>query len=228
MKIRRICCIALAAALMLGSTACQKAQDEKQETVRQEEAEAQTEENAEGEGEAAEDTAQQDSQQTDNQQSDNQQADGQQTDSQQADQQQDSEESGVVTEENRLGPGTIRIYTQNDDATGFALTDATLDDVNPETVLEALADKGVLPADVKVLGFSKKEQDKVQVIDLDLSEKFSTYVNGLGTSAEQYVIGSICNTYLDAYNCAKIHITVAGETFVSGHAEYPGYMERFS
>lgn len=227
MKIRRICCIALAAALMLGSTACQKAQDEKQETVRQEEAEAQTEENAEGEGEAAEDTAQQDSQQTDNQQSDNQQTDGQQTDSQQADQQ-DSEESGVVTEENRLGPGTIRIYTQNDDATGFALTDATLDDVNPETVLEALADKGVLPADVKVLGFSKKEQDKVQVIDLDLSEKFSTYVNGLGTSAEQYVIGSICNTYLDAYNCAKIHITVAGETFVSGHAEYPGYMERFS
>ncbi len=50
----------------------------------------------------------------------------------------------------------------------------------------------------------------------------------MGSSAEYLVIGSICNTYLDVYHCAKIHITVNGEMLATGHAEYPGYMTRFS
>ena len=110
---------------------------------------------------------------------------------------------------NNLGAGTITVYAQNKD-------------------VSQLAAAGVLPSDTTVLSFTKKEKDGEQVIDLDLSEKFGTYMKEMGSSAEYLVIGSICNTYLDVYHCAKIHITVNGEMLATGHAEYPGYMTRFS
>lgn len=130
--------------------------------------------------------------------------------------------------ENDLGPGTISIYMQNADVSGFDKKEVSLESITPETVLKKLAENGVVPSDTSVLSFTKKEMDGEQVIDLDLSEKFGTYIKEMGSSAEYLVIGSICNTYLDTYHCAKIHITVAGGMLATGHAEYPGYMTRFS
>ena len=117
---------------------------------------------------------------------------------------------------------------QNKDVSGFDKKEVSLEAITPETVLSQLAAAGVLPSDTTVLSFTKKEKDGEQVIDLDLSEKFGTYIKEMGSSAEYLVIGSICNTYLDVYHCAKIHITVNGEMLATGHAEYPGYMTRFS
>ena len=129
---------------------------------------------------------------------------------------------------NNLGAGTITVYAQNKDVSGFDKKEVSLEAITPETVLSQLAAAGVLPSDTTVLSFTKKEKDGEQVIDLDLSEKFGTYIKEMGSSAEYLVIGSICNTYLDVYHCAKIHITVNGEMLATGHAEYPGYMTRFS
>lgn len=131
-------------------------------------------------------------------------------------------------DENNLGPGTITVYSQNKDVSGYDKKEVSLEEITPQTVLSQLAAAGVLPSDTMVLSFTKKEQDAEQVIDLDLSEKFGSYIKEMGSSAEYLVIGSICNTYLDVYHCAKIHITVNGEMLATGHAEYPGYMTRFS
>ena len=131
-------------------------------------------------------------------------------------------------DENNLGPGTITVYSQNKDVSGYDKKEVSLEEITPQTVLSQLAAAGVLPSDTTVLSFTKKEQDAEQVIDLDLSEKFGSYIKEMGSSAEYLVIGSICNTYLDVYHCAKIHITVNGEMLATGHAEYPGYMTRFS
>lgn len=138
------------------------------------------------------------------------------------------QDSQAVQNENDLGPGTISIYMQNADVSGFDKKEVSLESITPETVLKKLAENGVVPSDTSVLSFTKKEMDGEQVIDLDLSEKFGTYIKEMGSSAEYLVIGSICNTYLDTYHCAKIHITVAGGMLATGHAEYPGYMTRFS
>ena len=124
------------------------------------------------------------------------------------------EQTENTQDANNLGAGTITVYAQNKDVSGFDKKE--------------LAAAGVLPSDTTVLSFTKKEKDGEQVIDLDLSEKFGTYIKEMGSSAEYLVIGSICNTYLDVYHCAKIHITVNGEMLATGHAEYPGYMTRFS
>lgn len=142
--------------------------------------------------------------------------------------QNEQEQTENTQDVNNLGAGTITVYAQNKDVSGFDKKEVSLEAITPETVLSQLAAAGVLPSDTTVLSFTKKEKDGEQVIDLDLSEKFGTYMKEMGSSAEYLVIGSICNTYLDVYHCAKIHITVNGEMLATGHAEYPGYMTRFS
>ena len=109
------------------------------------------------------------------------------------------EQTENTQDANNLGAGTITVYAQNKDVSGFDKKEVSLEAITPETVLSQLAAAGVLPSDTTVLSFTKKEKDGEQV-----------------------------NTYLDVYHCAKIHITVNGEMLATGHAEYPGYMTRFS
>lgn len=141
---------------------------------------------------------------------------------------QGQEETAGTENPDELGAGTITVYSQNSDVTDFMKTEVELVSVTPQTILSELGKAGVLPSDVTIQAFSRSEKDGEQIIDLDLSEKFGTYMKEIGSAAEYYVIGSVCNTYLDAYSCEKIHITVNGEMLSTGHAEYPGYMSRFS
>lgn len=121
----------------------------------------------------------------------------------------------------------IKVYFANEDATGFSEESITLETLSEEKVLEALIEKGVMAADIKVKSLTQSEKDGEKVLDLDFSSDFEMYINSLGTTGEYMTIGSICNTYLDAYGCKKIKITVDGESLTTGHAEYPGYMEKF-
>lgn len=91
-------------------------------------------------------------------------------------------------DENNLGPGTITVYSQNKDVSGYDKKEVSLEEITPQTVLSQLAAAGVLPSDTTVLSFTKKEQDAEQVIDLDLSEKFGSYIKEMGSSAEYLVI----------------------------------------
>ena len=49
----------------------------------------------------------------------------------------------------------------------------------------------------------------------------------MGSTGEYYIIGSVCNTFLDAYGCEKIKITVENATLETGHAEFSGYLTRY-
>lgn len=121
----------------------------------------------------------------------------------------------------------VTIYSGNANADGYNKEEVSVDSLTPEVLLNQLIVKGVVPADVKVQKFEQKDMQGTAVLDLDLSQSFGTYVNGLGTSGEQMAIGSLCNTYLDAYQAAGIRITVNGGALESGHAEYPGYLTHF-
>lgn len=122
----------------------------------------------------------------------------------------------------------IKVYFSNGDATGFSEENIKLESLLPDEVLKALIGKGAVSADVKLLTFTQSEKDGAKVLDLNFSSELETYMSSLGTTGEYLSIGSICNTYLDAYGCQKVRITVNGESFATGHAEYPGYMEKFN
>ena len=117
--------------------------------------------------------------------------------------------------------------TSNDDATAFVAESVKIDELTPENIVNALVQKSVLSSDVRVLKCEEQTVDGVKSLDVDFNEAFGAYVCSKGTTGEYYTIGSIVNTFLDAYGCEKVKITVEGNTLETGHAEYPGYMNRF-
>jgi len=143
---------------------------------------------------------------------------------------QEGEEQQIPDEQNvsvQTGDN-IKVYYSNADASGFESEEVAVESLSSNEVLKALVDKGVLPVDVSLLSFKEFEKDNEKLLELDFSDKFNTYIKTLGTSAEYYIVGSICNTFLDAYGSDKIHITVNGDVFTTGHAEYPGFMGKFN
>ena len=121
----------------------------------------------------------------------------------------------------------INIYSGNDDATAFVSESIKIDELTPENVASALVQKSVLSSDVQVLNLEKQTVDGKESLDVDFNEAFGTLVSSKGTAGEYYTIGSVVNTFLDAYDCEQIQITVAGEVLETGHNDYPGYLNRF-
>lgn len=122
---------------------------------------------------------------------------------------------------------TITVYYSNADATAFESSEVQIASLSPEAVLEALVSQGALTADVAEDSFTMSTVDGKASIELDLNSAFATYVSNMGTTGEYYTVGALVNTFLDAYECEQIRITVDGEVLSTGHAEYPGYLSRF-
>lgn len=174
------------------------------------------------------DTSQSDNQKTEQQESDKDKAD-QKDEEKTEDKSADSVDASTddQTSQKEDKSAEIAIYTSNDDATAFVSESLKIDELTPENIVNALIEKSVLPSDIQVLKCDKQTIDGVESLDVDFNEAFGAYVCSMGTTGEYYTIGSVVNTFLDAYGCEKIKITVEGNTLESGHAEYPGYMNRF-
>lgn len=121
----------------------------------------------------------------------------------------------------------ITVYMSNDDATEFVSESVKIDELTPENIVNVLVQKSALSSDIQVLKCEEQTVDGVKSLEVDFNEAFGAYVCSMGTTGEYYTIGSVVNTFLDAYGCEKVKITVEGNTLETGHAEYPGYMNRF-
>ena len=66
--------------------------------------------------------------------------------------------------------------------------------------------------------------DGIESIVIDFNMAFSELISSMGSAGEYYILGSVCNTYLDVYESEQIKITVEGEILSTGHAEYDNYM----
>lgn len=173
---------------------------------------------------------------TNSSQADNQKIEQQENDKNNVDQKEENkeEQSGENSDEqlentisNEDKSVEIKVYVSNDDATAFVSDSVKIDELTPENIVNILVQKSVLSSDVQVLKCDKQKVDGVESLEIDFSEAFGAYVCSMGTTGEYYTIGSVVNTFLDAYGCEKVKITVEGNTLETGHAEYPGYMNRF-
>ena len=175
---------------------------------------------------AGTDSSQSDNQKTEQQEDDKDKAD--QSDENKADQSEpDSDKKTEDTDSNEDKSVEIQLYVSNDDATEFVSESVKIDELTPENIVNALVQKSVLPSDIQVLKCEEQIVDGVKSLDVDFNEAFGAYVCSMGTTGEYYTIGSVVNTFSDAYGCEQIKITVEGNTLESGHAEYPGYINRF-
>ena len=136
-----------------------------------------------------------------------------------------SDEKSQNTVSNEDKSVEIKVYMSNDDATAFVSESVEIAELTPENIVNALIEKSVLSSDVQVLKCDKQTVEGVESLEVDFNEAFGVYVSSKGTTGEYYTIGSIVNTFLDAYGCEKIKITVEGNTLETGHNDYPGYMD---
>lgn len=140
----------------------------------------------------------------------------------------DVEDDDATEQTLKTEPANILIYYSNDDATAFTSEEVQINSLSPEEVMNALIEKGAIAADVEILSFETTTVDGKSTILLDFNDAFASYISSMGSTGEYFVMGSICNTFLDAYDCEQIQVTVDGDTLSTGHAEYPGYMTTFS
>lgn len=139
----------------------------------------------------------------------------------------DAEKEQTPAQEPAAETATITVYYSNADATAFESSEVSIPSLSPEAVLGALVSQGALTADVAENSFTVNTVDGKASIELDLNSAFAAYVSNMGSTGEYYTVGALVNTFLDAYECEQIRITVDGEALSTGHAEYPGYLARF-
>ncbi len=144
------------------------------------------------------------------------------------DEKKEADESISEGAEEMPEPVTVKVYYSNADATAFVSEEVQVENLTPEEVLRVLVDKGVVTADVEILSFKETEADGKPALEIDFNRAFGDYVSGMGTTGEYYILGGLCNTFLETYGCERIKFTVEGNVLTTGHAEYPGYLSMFS
>lgn len=130
-----------------------------------------------------------------------------------------------TADERENGPMTIKVFCINDDATRLIEESVEISALSPENVLKVLVEKGIVPEDVEILSLEESEKDGDKVLDVNFSQAFANYMGNVGSTEEYMIMGGICNTFLNAYGCEKIHIMVEGEVLTTGHKEYTGYQK---
>lgn len=114
------------------------------------------------------------------------------------------------------GPITITLYLPNEALDGFVEKEVAIDSLQPELIIQHLAEQGAVNMDVRVLSAVKEGSQ----LSLDMNEAFLMQVSSMGTTGEKMLIGSLVNTFLSAYDCETLILTAEGQIIHSGHVDY--------
>ena len=117
----------------------------------------------------------------------------------------------------------LSIYVPNDNADGFLVETIRTEDISPETVLAELKTQSVLPDAVSINSFSMDNG----LLTIDFNQAFADVVCSMGTSGELMVVGSVVNTFLDAFQGESVYFTVESQVLESGHTIYDFDMSFF-
>lgn len=115
------------------------------------------------------------------------------------------------------------IYVPNDNADGFDLETIRTEVISAENVLAELKKRNVLPDAVFVNSFNMDNG----LITMDLNQAFADVVCSMGTSGELMIVGSVVNTFLDAFQADYVYFTVNNQILESGHTIYDFAMPFF-
>ena len=110
----------------------------------------------------------------------------------------------------------ITVYCSNENVDGFINLEAEINEINEKEIVEQLFEAGVLPDTVEVIKL--KNEDKV--LSIHFNEAFREYISTQGTAGEYVVIGSIVNTFLDAYDAENAYLFVGDQPLETGHNVY--------
>ena len=132
----------------------------------------------------------------------------------------------AVDEPNITEPETVSysIYLPNDNADGFHVITVDTKEISAETILSELKAQGVLPDAVAINDFNMENG----FISIDFNQAFADVVCSMGTSGELMIVGSVVNTFLDAFQAESVSFTIDGKILESGHTVYDFALSFFS
>lgn len=148
------------------------------------------------------------------------------------------DENSEVSPETALGTTEVD-ETQNQEELLRSVTIYYVDDLSAVVVGQkteirdeydiwaALINYGILTDECHLLSLNVNETE--QTLDLDFDMETANRINSMGTTGETEIVGCIVNTYLEAYDCIGIKLTVEGQDFVTSHGaefdDYPGRID---
>lgn len=111
---------------------------------------------------------------------------------------------------------SVALYQSNDSADGLVRSTVKLEALTAENLTAALVSAGAIPEGTTVRAFSFGGTQ----ISLDLSGEFAAGVRQMGTAGESVILGSLVNTFLEAYGAESLNLTVDGAPLETGHNVY--------
>lgn len=118
---------------------------------------------------------------------------------------------------------TVTVYYVDD--LSAVVVGKKMDVTDEYDIWNALKDYGILTDGCELQSMEINEADQTMV--LDFNEATADRINSMGTTGETEITGCIINTYLEAYGCKGVRLTVNGQAFVSSHgADFGKYTAR--
>lgn len=115
-------------------------------------------------------------------------------------------------------PGVpVTLYFGYDNCEYIISEPAEVSELTPQALADLLFEKGVFSSAFTVNSFSI---DPDGVMKLDLSKEFSSMIRSTGTAGEHIMMGSLVNTFIDAFDLEGLYLSVDGVTLESGHCIY--------
>ncbi len=111
---------------------------------------------------------------------------------------------------------TYTVYIPNENADGWNTEEITVNDISPDAILLELQRRDIISSEVSINQF----QVDGDQINIDFNPPFADQICSTGTAGEYMIMGSIVNTFLNAFQAESIFITVEGEILESGHVIY--------
>ncbi len=119
-------------------------------------------------------------------------------------------------------PVSVRVYYPAGDGVSFSSVLLTTDALDEHYLIERLIGLGVLGSNVEAQwleGMTIDENGGTELA-LSLSEEFGTQLKNCSAQKEHMLMGSIVNTFLEAYSASRIWIYVDGDDPVSATRTY--------
>lgn len=122
-----------------------------------------------------------------------------------------------------VGTFQFTIYTPNETLDGFTENSATISVLHPQGIMFTLTAAGFVNKDITA---NSAVLDGTQ-LNLDLNQAFLDQLVTMGATGEKMLVGAVVNTFLSAYQCETVMLTVNGETIDSGHVIYDSPLSFF-
>lgn len=118
----------------------------------------------------------------------------------------------------------ITLYSGDQTSENIISQEAEIPELSAQAIVDLMSGNDIIAENITVNSFSV---DNDNIIHLDMSNEFSSLLGMMGSSGEYIMLGSLVNTFLDAFAADGIIVTIDGQPLETGHNIYDQPLSAF-